>query len=519
MFSSSTKDISNKILGKDLPEFDHIKASGFQLEDILNFITSWARVPAEFKLHVLADAILDYYKDHPEYSTQLSQLLSVLKTTSRDSASNRLGKLISTWLHQRWSTLPCAQLSSAKAFKLFPQHALQAPTIPLPKEPIATGYYGWGRYPSKSLHTPLEWEGATDAFARVLDHIAEPKRISVIGVGDGNGISALHKKFPDAKISGFERYKNEKYQTQLDLLAQEPNISLHYDNYRASYKQEDEPVDLAVIRHPNSKGDTKAWYVRVNTALESLAPDGILLMSFYSEKEMLALKNKLIKHGYGDFIWSEKVNPYAYNPSFMSNTGTYSFDFMLAALRPKNSARPDPLASLTVDKTRQYENSNVEMRDSLKKFVVVEHGNSSIISSPGYHEGEHGEDEYSRPQNCFKCKSPTNDYYRAMTRFSGKYHAYSDFIFCAEHVPATQKAWQEKLKEPGSGYTCSDLKVHQYYTVGQSIAKPHYDYPAAIAQKIKSSVHGFFHSKHVVPATTAVVMSAIVGVMVYNRCG
>lgn len=335
MNSSSTSSITKKILGKDTAEFTVMQEAGFQIPDILNFVSSWPKIPSEYKLHVIADAILTYYKNNPEYTKQLAELLNTLKTKDRDTASYRLGKLISIWLHQRWSSLPCASLSSTDAFELFPQHALAPPTIRLPKEPISTAYGGWGRYPSKSLNIPLEWEGTTDGFARVLDHMTEPKRISVIGFGDGNELAVLHKKFPDAKISGFERYKNEKYQTQLDLLAKEPKISLHYENYRASYKQDDEPVDLAVIRHPDSKGDRKGWYHTVIETLEALSTDGILLMSFYSESEMLALKNKLIELGFGDYIWSEKINPYAYNPSFMSNNGTFSFDLMLAALRPK----------------------------------------------------------------------------------------------------------------------------------------------------------------------------------------
>src|SRR3990167_7648765 len=129
MNSSSTNDITKKILGKDTQEFTVIQEAGFQVQDILNYIASWPRLPSEYKLHVIADSILSHYKDHPEYTKQLSQLLIALKETKKDTASYRLGKLISIWLHQRWSSLPCAELSSEEAYALFPQHALAAPTI------------------------------------------------------------------------------------------------------------------------------------------------------------------------------------------------------------------------------------------------------------------------------------------------------------------------------------------------------------------------------------------------------
>lgn len=516
MNSSSTSSITKKILGKDTAKFTVMQEAGFQTQNILNLVSSWPRVPAEYKLHVLADAILNHYKDHPDYSTQLSNLLNTLKAANKDTASYRLGKLISIWLHQRWSALPCAELSSDDAYALFPQHALQAPEIQPPKEPISAGYGGWGSYPSKSLHIPLEWTGATDGFSKVLDHIQEPNRISVIGFGDGNELAVLHRKFPDAKISGFETSPNEKYKTQLDRLSAEPNISIHYDQYRDSFKQDDVPVDLAIIRHPNSLGATQRWYHTVIKTLNSLSPDGTLLMSFYSEKEMRALKNMLVEQGMPDFIWSEKVNPYAYNPSFMSKTGTYSFDFMLAALRPKMSNTPDPLAGLTPDKTRKHEASNVNIKDSLKKFVVVEQGNASIISSPGFYADNHGEAAFADPQNCYHCKTPSHNFYRALTRIGGKYPVYSNVLFCADHVPASTQAWEKKLKEPGSGWADSKPTVYQYFLVGQGIAKPNYDHQAAAVRKIKSSVNGFFASKYVVPAIAVTAGAAIVGAMVYR---
>lgn len=178
--------------------------------------------------------------------------------------------------------------------------------------------------------------------------------------------------------------------------------------------------------------------------------------------------------------------------------------------------RPDPLASLTADKTRHHETSNVELKASLKKFVVVEHGNSSIISSPGFYETSHGEEKYSHPQNCFECKSPTNGFYRALTRISGKYPAFSNILFCADHVPATKKAWQEKLMGPDSGHANKELEVQQYFIVGQGIPKPEYDYPAAAVRKITSSVNGFFTRINTTPVAAVAACAAIVGAIVYN---
>lgn len=469
MHSSSTVRISKMILSNDLAQFSTIQAAGFQVQDILQFISSWPRVPSEYKLQVIADAIFSHYKQNPAFAENLSELIKVLKDTNKNTASYRLGKIIGSWLHQQWTSLPCAELPNSEAYRLFPQHALAPPSIQPPDKPFAAINSGF-KYLSKTLHRPLEWEGAIDSFSPILDVIPQPKRISVIGFGDGKELIALHEKWPNAKIYGFEQSPDNEYKSQLDLIASKPNITIHYNGYPKSYKHDANPIDFALIRHPNSLGNSH-WVNIVFKTMDALSPDGTLLISFYSEHEMRALKAAFLNQSGMRYIWSEKVNPHAFNPSFMSTSGTYSFDFMLVTIRPKRGNQADFLEGLTAGKTRKHEESQIEVKSSLKKFVVVEHEKLSIVTSPGFYEENHQEAEYEEGQCCFKCNKSSTNYYRALTHVGGQSPVLANVQLCAEHIPPTKKSWENMLKEPWSPWRTKEPRVYKFSLVGQGIPK------------------------------------------------
>lgn len=227
-----------------------IKNAGFKVQDILQYISFWPRIPSGYKLQVLAQEIFTYYRLNPGFAEQLSDLFKKLKETKKDTASYLLWKIMASWLHQDWPTLPCAQLSNEKAFSLFPEHALAPPTIQTPSKPFKAMVSGWRGYMSKVLHRPLEWEGALDSFSALLDVIPPPKKMSVIGFGDGRELEVLNMKWPDTKIYGFEQTQQNEYNSQMDFISSKPNITVHYNNTPHSYAHQDGPIDLALIRHP-----------------------------------------------------------------------------------------------------------------------------------------------------------------------------------------------------------------------------------------------------------------------------
>ncbi len=459
------------ILNSDAAQFSVIAAASFQAQEVMTFISSWPRVPSEYKLQVIAEALLAHYKENPGFADNLSQLLNALLVTNINTASYRLGKIISSWLHQQWATLPCADLSNHEAYRLFPEHALAPPSIPRPIKVFKPDVSSFmGQYKAKTLYRPLDWEGALDGFSHLLDTLPQPKKMSVIGFGDGKELLLLNQKWPETKIHGFETQKRNKFKPQLDLIAVKPNITIHYDEQPASYKHHDETIDFALIRHPNSLGDAP-WNNIVMKTLASLAPDGTLLINFYSKKEMRALKKKFIAEAGSEYVWSEKVNPHAYNPAFMSQSGSYSFDLILVTIRSKLSNQPDLLSRLTADKTRKHEVSDIEPKGNQNKFVVVEHDKLSILTRPGFYEELHKEKTYAGECCCFKCKKPSADYYRMVVQVGGKSPIEANVDLCEKHVTATKQDFEKMLKEPWSAWSDREPVVHAFHLVGRGVSK------------------------------------------------
>ena len=354
----------------DMAQFSVIQAAGFPVQDLLRFTANWPRVRPDFQLQVIADALLSHYRHHPVFADNFSLLLKALKESDKTTASYRLWKMISSWLHQQWTSLPCADLPNYEAYRLFPEHALAPPSIKPPDQPIQTRWIAQVDCHAKVLAIPLEWEGALDGFLPLLDVIPPPKSISVIGFGNGRELIAINKKWPAATIYGFEHSFYDQGNSQPDILTSEPNIKLCYHSQPESYKHhDDQPIDFALIRHPDSSS-ASAWLNIVLKVMDSLSADGTLLISFYSQKEMRALKKAFMNKVGDHYIWSEKVNPFAYNPSFMSKSAMFSFDLMLVTIRPKLSNQADFLERLSVGKTRRREESSVEVKPSCQNSLM-----------------------------------------------------------------------------------------------------------------------------------------------------
>lgn len=458
--------IHDRILGAHVQQFHQVQATGFRTADLIELVSSWPRIPSEYKMHVIADAVFSHYMHHPEFSKELSATLHVLTEFKKDTAAYRLGRLINAWLHQRWTFLPCAQLPVQEAHHLFPQHALAPPVLPPPKEPFAVRLQGWARYPSKVLHRPLEWEGALDGFRGLLDHITQPANLSVIGFGDGKELVLLSQKWPNTVIHGFEQ-PSLREENKIHFSS---NIAVHYDDSPLSYKHNEQPVELALIRHPNCVGNS--WSSIVFKALNSLAaPNGMLLITFYSERELSALKAQFLSMAESNkYTWTDRVNPRAYNPFFMSMDGKYSFDFFVAAIKLK-SAQPNILGEWAAVKKRTNEQSPTDIKNRLKKFVVVEHPEHTIMTSPGFYEEDFKSPEYDEPQICFKCRQVFHNFFRAFNVISGEHPITANVQFCAEHVPGSKAQWEEMLKEPWSGWKNKNPKVRTFFLVGQSMPK------------------------------------------------
>lgn len=468
MLSSSTV-LSKMIMRENSDQFTSIQAAGFPVQDLLRLVSAWPRVPSEFKLQVVADSLFSHYRENPSFGETLSQLLNALKETEKNSATYRLWKIMGSWLHQQWTSLPCAKLSSNEAYRLFPEHALAPPLIHPPIKPFQAEKYGF-KYLGKVLYRPLEWEGALDSFSRLLNAIPQPKRMSVIGFGDGKELIELHKKWPSTIIHGFEHSERDEYKRQLELIASEPNVEIHYNARPESYKHGTDLIDFALIRHPNALGN-KGWVYVVLKTMESLTTDGTLLINFYSKKEMRYLKAALMEIAGSKYSWSEKVNPYAFNPAFMSKSGTYSFDLILVTVRSKLSNQPCLLDHFTIEKTRKQEESNLEICASQKKFEVIEHERVHVVTQQGFYKDHHQKLENAESQCCFKCRELTSDFYNAVTHVGGKSNVLANVQFCEEHVPANKDAWENMLKEPWSAWSTKEPKVYKLSLVGRGFEK------------------------------------------------
>jgi trans-aconitate methyltransferase len=78
------------------------------------------------------------------------------------------------------------------------------------------------------LFIPKEWAGQHDAFSLILDVIPQPKKITVIGFGNGMELYALHQQWPDAKIKGYE-ISSRKSELLVNMSIQKTH--LHLSNF------------------------------------------------------------------------------------------------------------------------------------------------------------------------------------------------------------------------------------------------------------------------------------------------
>lgn len=461
--------IQSLILGCDLSRFNTIKARGFLPNDVEHLISNWPKTSSEYKLQVLADAIFEHYGSMPEYGPFLAKIMVSTQRSLKNTASNRLGKIIACWLHQLWPILPTINLTPSQAYNLFPEHALPPPVVPFNEKPFETFTINWNKCPQKMLHRPTGWTGALDSISKVLDHLECPKTTTVIGFADEKELQLLHQKWPETKILGFELPLYQKDHQKLEFLTgnQSSNIFVDYDENPDSYRFFGNPVDLILIRHPDSMS-YNCWNKIVSKAAKSLADEGLLLITFHSRAEMLSLKMAFYEEGLPGFTWEDCVNPMAYNPLFTSVKGTYSFDFYLVAIK-KSGNELQLFRSLQdhFSNARKIETPTIQNPIYIKKFTVIKLQRSLVVSNPGS-ESVHKR-EGDKPQKCLCCDKVALRYFRVYAQIAGTSSKEGFAVFCGGHLPNDAEEFERLLKRGGKN---PEIRVSHYQMIGQSFPNP-----------------------------------------------
>lgn len=447
-------DIDSKILGNHLESFIPVKNSGFKTEQVVNLIANWPKISSEFKLQVIADAILQHYKNEASYAKEFSYTIASLQSMEKTSASYRLGQILSSFLHQQWNELPCANLSPLDAYSLFQEHALAPPPFPIHEDLIQTYWIDDPKESSKILKIDHKYPSASDSWISILDAIETPHHVHVVGFQDEKNLELIKRKWPNS---------------HLNILDQEIDIEGILDR---PLKTIDIPIDLLIVRHPPKlDSDFKKQFLDL---FLKLSENGMVLFSFYSKNQMYSFKEKFKELNIKGLIWNDKLNPFAYNPIFISKNGKYSFDLYLSTVVKESNPKESFLKKLTYEKMRTHEPLRKDLSPRLKKFSFYSTRKLDVITLSGNYQRIVEKQFSKRKMSCLSCKKLSKRHLTFLVRIGGEKTDVSYISFCPEEAPRNKEDLKHLLEKKGYRSNIKNTEIYSFFLIKEVFRNSRY---------------------------------------------